>query len=240
MVGDDFHAPGGHHGAPRAVAGRSSHSEEHSMHSPKSIVRRCRSGAVAAIAAAIVYGGVNVPSAEGQAATVSNPELDSVRAALEKYQDPIRAIHDGYLSTLGCITVPRAGAKGEVAYRPGSMGVHFLNPGAIGPVPDPAKPQVLLYEPDGDKLRLVGAEWFIPLATGVKARPVLFGQPFDGPMAGHHPIMPASMAHYDLHVWLFKANPYGVFSATNPDVGCGQYAYTTAEGPPKIVANPNQ
>ena len=29
-----------------------------------------------------------------------SPELLRVRAALEKYQDPVVAIHDGYLSTL--------------------------------------------------------------------------------------------------------------------------------------------
>src|SRR4029078_716459 len=102
-------------------------------------------------------------------------------------------------------------------------------------VPDPAKPPVLIYEPAGDKLRLVAAEWFVPLATGVKERPTLFGRPFDGPMEGHQPIMPASMTHYDLHVWLFKKNPYGMFNATNPDVKCGKYAYTSNEDAPKIV-----
>lgn len=176
--------------------------------------------------------------AYGQTAKL-DPALDSVRAALEKYQDPIVAIHDGYFSTLGCIAFSRAGGQGEVPYRPGGMGVHFLNTGLISPTPDPAKPAILIYEPHGDKLRLVAAEWFVPLATGVKVRPVLFGRPFDGPMEGHHPVMPASLTHYDLHVWLFKSNPYGMFSATNPDVKCGSYAYTTVEGAPRIVANPN-
>jgi hypothetical protein len=212
--------------------------EEDVMYTPRLAARRCLSAALVALGAS-VYGGTSVSSAYGQSATLS-PALDSVRTALEKYQDPIRAIHDGYFSTLGCITIPRAGGQGEVAYRPGSMGVHFLNTAAIGPVPDPAKPQILLYEPQGDKLVLVAAEWFIPLATGVKSRPVLFGQPFDGPMAGHHPVMPTNMHHYDLHVWLFKPNPYGTFSPTNPDVKCGRYAYTSVEQAPRIVANPNQ
>ena len=70
------------------------------------------------------------------------------------------------------------------------MGIHFLNPELIAPVPDPMRPDLLLYEPNGDKLRLVGAEWFIPLSTGVKERPTLLGQPFDGPMEGHEPLMP--------------------------------------------------
>lgn len=208
------------------------------MRTPSTAVRRRLSAGLVALGAA-VYGGASASSASGQAPKLT-PQLDSVRAALVKYQDPIMAIHDGYFSTLGCITIPHAGGKGEVAYRPGSMGVHFINMAAVSPAPDPAKPSVLLYEPQGDKLVLVGAEWFVPLATGVKARPVLFGHPFDGPMAGHHPLMPASMTHYDLHVWLFKENPYGVFSATNPNVKCGNYGYTSAEAAPKIVANPNQ
>ena len=103
-------------------------------------------------------------------------ELERVRSALIKYQDPIKAVHDGYFSTVGCVRYPTGG-----------MGIHFLNPQLIGPVPDPMRPTILLFEPVGDKLRLVGAEWFIPLTTGVKERPELFGQPFDGPMEGMSP-----------------------------------------------------
>ena len=44
-------------------------------------------------------------------------------------------------------------------------------------------------------------------------------------MAGHQPLMPAELKHYDLHVWLFKDNPKGVFSAVNPAVSCRGQAY---------------
>src|SRR5574341_247409 len=131
-----------------------------------------------------------------QAATLAvpppplTPELEKVRAALAKYQDVIVAIHDGYHSTVGCVQYPEGG-----------MAIHFVNRALMGPVPDPMRPQILLYEPAGDKLALVGAEWFIPLATGVEERPHLFGQPFDGPMDGHTPLQPAALRHYDLHVW---------------------------------------
>lgn len=107
-----------------------------------------------------------------------------MRAALDKYRDPIVAVHDGYLSTLGCIEFPDAGAPGEVPYKAGGMGIHFFNGRLIGSELDPLRPQVLIYELDGDKLRLVAAEWFVPLSTGVKERPRLFGHPFGGPMAG--------------------------------------------------------
>ena len=164
--------------------------------------------------------------------------LDSLRTALQKYQDPVVAIHDGYFSTLYCIVIDKPSAAGHMPYQPGGMGVHFLNTAYIGPVADPAKPQVLLYEPQGDKLQLTGAEWFIPLATGVKGRPELLHVPFDGPMEGHHPLMPASMSHWDLHVWLYKHNAHGMFNATNPDVKCTGTPYRMAEEAPPLVPVP--
>jgi len=160
------------------------------------------------------------------------PALESVRAALDKYADPIAAIHDGYFSTVACVDFPAAGGAGQIPYPAGGMGVHFLNAAAIGPQLDSLRPQVLIYEPDGDKLRLAAAEWFVPVSV-TTSRPQLWGQPFDGPMAGHHPIMPEALHHWDLHVWLWKENPEGAFSATNPTVKCPAGAYTFHEQAPK-------
>jgi hypothetical protein len=160
-------------------------------------------------------------------APVLPPELAAVRDALAQYQDPRVAIRDGYLSTLGCVEYPVGG-----------MGVHFVNSALIGPTVDPMRPQILVYEPGPrGSLRLVAAEWFVPLATGVAERPTLFGRPFDGPMAGHEPLMPASLHHYDLHVWLWKENPAGMFNATNPGVGCAGHPYAEMEQPPPMVAH---
>jgi len=36
-------------------------------------------------------------------------------------------------------------------------------------------------------------------------------------MLGHNPQMPI---HYDLHVWLAKHNPSGLFSQWNPAISC--------------------
>lgn len=166
------------------------------------------------------------------------PELEKVRSALDKYQDPIVAVHDGYFSTLGCVAYLAGGGPGEVPNPAGGMGVHFFNVALLGPTVDPLRPQVLVYEPRGDKLRLVAAEWFVPLSTGTKERPQLFGQPFDGPMAGHHPLMPSMLHHYDLHVWLWKKNPAGMFSPTNPNVKCPKAGYSFMEKAPKLVPHP--
>jgi len=50
--------------------------------------------------------------------------------------------------------------------------------------------------------------------------------------------MPAELHHYDLHVWLFKPNPDGMFSPTNPTVKCaGKSAFALMEEPPKHVGH---
>ena len=170
----------------------------------------------------------------GKDAEAMTPELQKVRQALDKYRDPIRAIHDGYFSTVGCVEYPKPGAPGQVPYPAGGMGVHFFNVGLMGKL-DPLQPQVLVYEPVGGRLRLVAAEYFVPLAPDVKERPQLFGRPFDGPMAGHHPLMPHDLKHYDLHVWLWKKNPAGMFAPTNPSVKCPDSPYTFKETAPALV-----
>jgi len=174
--------------------------------------------------------------AAAQAPKNLSPELQKAREALEKYKDPVAAIHDGYFSTLGCVTYPKAGAPGQVPYPKGGMGVHFINVSLLGKPLEPTKPQVLVYEPVGNKLQLVAAEWFVPLSPEVKGRPELFGKPFDGPMEGHHPLMPVGLHHYDLHVWLWKDNPAGMFAPTNPKVKCTPgHPYTLNEVSPRIV-----
>ena len=66
----------------------------------------------------------------------------------------------------------------------------------------------------------------------------MLGQPFDGPMEGHEPLMPHGMHHYDLHVWLWKENPACLFSPTNPRLTCAGYGYSLAEDWPRLVPPP--
>jgi len=162
--------------------------------------------------------------------------LKTLGSKLEKPgQVPPKILRDVLYHGYVCEDELSAQYVGCIEYPTGGMGVHFLNPQLIGPVPDPMRPQILLYEPVGDKFRLIGAEWFVPLATGVKEHPTLFGQRFDGPMEGHEPLMPANLNHYDLHVWLFKSNPAGLFNVVNPTVKCPKTGYTFLEHPSKTV-----
>jgi len=191
------------------------------------LVRRAAGSALVLLAVAAQRG-----EAQKQGMT---PELESVRKLLDKYKDPIVAVHDGFYSSVACISYPNGGGEGAMRYPVGAMGVHFINMGNVGPTLDPAKPQVLIYEPNGDKLTLVAAEWFMPTEVAGGKAPTVFGQQLGGPMEGHQPVMPAGLHHYDLHVWLWKTNPEGVFSPTNPAVKCPTTGYSFAEAAPKMA-----
>jgi hypothetical protein len=139
--------------------------------------------------------------------------LLDVRRATWVYRDVAAAEAAGYVRTGPCAEDPKYGG----------MGYHYAHPGLEEDgVFDPLQPEVLVYGPRPDgSLRLGAVEYLQAdadqdLATDTD-RPSLFGVPFDGPMLGHDPGMPI---HYDLHVWLHRPNPAGVFAAWNPRVHC--------------------
>lgn len=137
-------------------------------------------------------------------------ELARARQATAKYHDVARAEADGYVSTVECASSPA-----------GAMGVHYVNVDLIDGVLDVERPEVLLYVPKRDRLKLVGVEYMTVDADQDPAtagdRPALFGRAFDGPMAGHGPGQPV---HYDLHAWIWQANPTGIFEQWNPKLRC--------------------
>lgn len=173
----------------------------------------------------------DVANAQSKPAAAMSPDLAAAKAALAKYSDPLVAVRDGYYSTVACVDFPHGATDGPIIFPAGAMGIHFLNPANIGPALDPMKPQILLYEEVGGKLKLTGAEWFMPVQAANGTVPAIFGQTLLGPMNGHEPIIPASLRHYDLHVWFYKDNPGGIFTSTNKAVKCSPKApYTIADG----------
>lgn len=134
-------------------------------------------------------------------------ELSRVREATAKYQDVTVAEADGYVGE-GHECVP-------------AMGIHYINFAQMGKM-DPLQPDALLYEPSGQGPRLVAVEWIAidddqDLTTDNQPVPSLFGHRFDGPMPGHGPGMPV---HYDLHAYVWQANPAGVLATWNENVHC--------------------
>jgi hypothetical protein len=140
-------------------------------------------------------------------------DLRRVRAATRRFRDVEAARAAGYAATGECTDDPKYGG----------MGIHYANKDLVADGKlDVTKPEILVYQPTRNgKLRLGAVEYFQAdgdqdLATDPD-RPQLFGLPFDGPMLGHEPGMPI---HYDLHVWLYRHNPAGLFAMWNPRVHC--------------------
>lgn len=143
-------------------------------------------------------------------------DLAKVRAATAKYHDIAVAEAAGYELASPCVV------DEEVPPFDGVMGYHYVNFRLFGAPLDPAKPAALMYLPDNEGvLHLAGVEYFKVDGDQNKAtdgdRPSLFGEPFAGPMDGHGPGMPI---HYDLHAWVWKHNPSGMFSEWNPAGSC--------------------
>jgi len=195
------------------------------------------------IACLACYGAVAFMALAGPApALAAEPDqaqIDAIRKALAKYEDPYVAIRDLYLSTMACVHYSGEKMEGHMDYAKGGMGIHFVNVPSVGQPLDPMKPNVLLYEPvAGGKLKLAGAEWLVPLTPDTKERPSLMGIPLQGPMEGHEPLIPQGFVHYDLHAWLFKDNPNGMFTPTNPDISCEGVQYDLLEKPTKMMPGP--
>ncbi|MCT9006557.1 hypothetical protein [Streptomyces rhizosphaerihabitans] len=165
-----------------------------------------------AAAASLALSAVPAPASDGPADPKEIRDLTTAYVASVKYLDEKAALADGYVPHQ-CSTDP-AGH--------GSMGYHYFNESRYGSL-DPAKPAALLFEDGKDgKRKLAGVEWIVldsdQNMKTTKDRPSMFGgQKFEGPMPGHYPGMPI---HYDLHVWLWKHNPSGLFNRWNPRVKC--------------------
>ncbi len=147
-----------------------------------------------------------MPLAAGASAGVTESDtlqqLAQVRQVTAKYHDVEQALADGYVATHVCVE---------------GMGYHYLNPRLASDLTiDPLTPELLIYAPSGEGLKLVAVEYFV--ANVGQARPSVMGWGFDGPMAGHEPGMPE---HYDLHAWVWQANPYGLFTPFNWKISCG-------------------
>lgn len=148
-------------------------------------------------------------------------ELAKVRAATAKYHDLAVAEAAGYQVVGECVfDEPDPDVPGDVSE--GVMGYHYVNFGLFEAPLKATEPAGLLYLPDKDGvLHLAGVEYFkIDEDQSTETnddKPSLFGEPFAGPMDGHGPGMPI---HYDLHVWVWKHNPSGMFYEWNPAGSC--------------------
>lgn len=150
--------------------------------------------------------------AKTAAAEAGQSALGKLRAATAKYHRVEQALADGYVNTRECVAIPTGG-----------MGIHYVNLALrADPSIDPLRPEVLVYEPQrSGKLQLVAVEYFVFRAAwdavSPSAGPSVFGTPFFRSFgtAAH-----GLADHYELHAWIWRENPDGMFAQWNPKVTC--------------------
>jgi hypothetical protein len=143
--------------------------------------------------------------------------IGAVREATGAFRDVRAAMDAGYASLESCVTGPERGA----------MGVHFAKGELLqDDSVEASTPELLVYEPVGGRMRLVGVE-FLVIADAWNAShpggepPVLMGQHFQFVPTPNRYRLPA---FYELHVWAWRDNPFGTFVDWNPTVSCDDFA----------------
>jgi hypothetical protein len=161
---------------------------------------------------------VGSPPARGADSAAATGDLGApfalaVRNATAPFRSLEAAEAAGYGVLHGCVTGPG-----------GAMGVHYANGGLVGdPTLDIAHPEVLMYEWQDGRPRLIAVEYVV-LAEAWNAAnpapPVLGGQLFTYTAAPNRYGIPA---FYSLHVWAWQQNPDGLFADYNRKVSCAGY-----------------
>jgi hypothetical protein len=183
----------------------------------------------AALAAALMLG--------SSVSNAKSPSLAAVKSAAAKYQDVKVAIAEGFTTDGKCTTAEMLGYPKSQ----GAMGLHYVRKDLLGigpPAPgrvtgtgtytDFMKPSMLVYEPQADgSLKLIAVENLVFQSAwqgaGHSGPPTFRGVPYvllmDDPATKvdeAHNYQP----HYELHAWVFRHNPLGMFKEFNPRVTC--------------------
>lgn len=179
------------------------------------------------------------------------PTIDQVRQAAERYRDVRVAIAEGYTTDNKCVDAQMLGFPAEQ----GAMGLHYVRRDLLGLSNTPqgqgrvsgtgthtdfAKPAMLVYEPRADgSLELVAVENLVfkkawELAGNDKP-PSFRGNPYL--LLSDNPKTPLDEAHryephYELHAWVIRENPLGMFAPFNPRVTCEHH------GPDSVASSP--
>jgi hypothetical protein len=145
-----------------------------------------------------------------------NKLLAQIKGATAKYHNFDAALADQYVLDLHCVEVPGLGG----------MGFHALRMDLIDGVINPLEPEVLVYEPmKNGKLRLVAVEYIVVAELWDAEND---GPPMLGNVAFNDHRAPGSggppFPHYQLHVWIWKNNPKGIYFPFNPNVNC-EYSF---------------
>jgi hypothetical protein len=140
-------------------------------------------------------------------------ELARVRAATDAFHDLGAAGDAGYGPFYVC-TDENSGL--------GAMGQHYVRGDIVGDGEiNPLTPEALVYQPmPGGGLRLVGVEYVVFKADWDAKHdnwPTILGQNLKLVHAGNRYGLPD---FYELHAWIWRPNPSGIFQDWNPSVSC--------------------
>jgi len=135
-----------------------------------------------------------------------------VRDATQQFIDVNNTGAAGYGPAFGCVSGPDHGA----------MGIHYINGALVGDGEiDAQHPEALIYEPVGNRRRLVGVEYIVIASTWLANHngvpPMLEGQAFQFVDSPNRYGIPAI---FELHVWAWRDNPNGAFVDWNNKVTC--------------------
>ncbi len=137
--------------------------------------------------------GTPLPAAE-VFSSQTEQELALARQASSRYHDLSVALADGYV---------------DIHVVMQHMGYHFMNPALLDGTFRPDRPQILVYAPEGGRMRLVAVEYAVPLSA---PRPEGFTGSAD--VWDHN----TGFGLWLLHAWVWKPNPSGMFAPFNPNV----------------------
>jgi hypothetical protein len=140
-----------------------------------------------------------------------NQLLAVIREATAHYHRVDAALADGYVQGSPCEAIPGGG-----------IGTHYRKLALFDAVVDPSQPELLVYEPqkNGD-LQLVAVAFVVRAAQWDVANsspPMLGDQVFEDKRVPDWSSPP--FPNYELHVWVWKHNPNGMYATTNPTVSC--------------------
>ncbi|WP_325481639.1 hypothetical protein [Piscinibacter sp.] len=187
------------------------------------------------LAAAVLLCGSATSSAQ---ASDMAKDLAGIRQATQRFRDINVALSEGYvIAPPGhCVDAqaegePRQlGAMGVHVVRPDLLGITAMSPrvNGVGINTDFTRPTVLVYEPASNgRYELVAVENLIFAeawhAAGNPKRPEFHGNEYYKVI--DNPLTPVDEAHgfephYELHIWLYRENPAGMFMPFNVRVKC--------------------
>ncbi len=130
-------------------------------------------------------------------------EVNQLTAATAKYANVDVATGEGFFDASGFVP---------------NMGHHYVLPTRMDNTFELEKPEIILYAPDANgNMEFVAVEYASPIAD--LDNPGTPPEGFTGNLDEWE--INTHLSQWQLHVWIVKENPNGIFAPTNPTVGDG-------------------